>query len=472
MRKNESNCIYILRDEDLAAVEMAATHPGLAEAIGRAEGARRDALLAVGAALEAADPRKLVERAITLEGGALEAGGHKYELGSYGKVVVLGGGKASALMAAAVEHTLGEAIDEGVVIVPDTQKALPELRRIKLEKSSHPLPTEEGVHAVERLLEVADRVRRDDLVMFLISGGGSSLMPLPAVGISLEDLRDTTALLLKSGADIVEMNCIRKHLSQISGGRLAERVRGADVLSMLISDVVGDDLGSIASGPTVPDATTFAMAREAMGRHAVWELVPPSVRRTIQAGISGVLAETPKPGSPAFAKVRNVLVGSNRIACEAVKASLEAAAYQVHFLPEPLTGEARDVGLKLAELARSAPGAGTWGLVAGGETTVTVRGQGKGGRNQELALSAAMALRGTSGTTMLSFATDGIDGMTNAAGAIADSTTCDRARTEGLDPERFLEANDSYSFFEALGDLVVTGPTGTNVNDVTLLLRR
>ena len=455
----------------MAVVEMVATYPRLTEAIDRAQGARRDALLAVRAALDAADPRKLVDGAISLEGGTLAAGGRRYDLDAYRKVVVLGGGKASGLMAEEIEHILGEDIDEGVVIVPDTQKALPRLKRVRFEKSSHPLPTEEGVHAVERMLEVASRVGSGDLVVFLFSGGGSSLMPFPAAGVTLEDLRDTTGLLLKSGADIVEMNCVRKHLSQISGGRLAEKVRGADVLSLMISDVVGDDLGSVASGPTVPDQTTFAMAKGVMERHGVWEAVPPSVRRTIQAGISGALAETPKPGSPSFAKVHNVLVGSNKIACTAAKASLEGAGYQVQFFLESVTGEARDVGRRLANFAHSGTGDGTWALIAGGETTVTVKGHGKGGRNEELALSAAMALRGTSRTTMLSFATDGIDGMTDAAGAMADSTTCERAKSKGLDPAQFLEANDSHTFFEALGDLVVTGPTGTNVNDVTLLLK-
>jgi glycerate-2-kinase len=453
-------------------VDKAATYPSLTEAIDRTEGARRDALLAARAALDAADPRRLVERAITLDGSILTVGGRRYDLDAFRKVVVLGGGKASGLMAAEIECILGEHIDEGVVIVPDTQKTLPELGRVRLEKSSHPIPMEEGVHAVERLLEVADKVRGGDLVMFLFSGGGSALMPSPSAGVSLEDLSETTGLLLKSGADIVETNCIRKHLSKISGGRLAERVRGADVLSLVISDVVGDDLGTVASGPTVPDSTTFAMAKEAMERHGVWEMVPPSVRKTIQAGMDGDLAETPKPGSPSFMKVNNILVGSNKIACAAAKASLEGAGYQVRFFLESVTGEARDVGRRLADLARAGTGDGTLGLVAGGETTVTVRGSGKGGRNQELALSAAISLRSTLKTTMLSFATDGIDGMTNAAGAIADSTTYQRARSKGLDPELFLEANDSHTFFQALGDLVVTGPTGTNVNDVTLFLKR
>jgi len=445
--------------------------PGLTEAIDRTRGARRDALLAARAGLEAADPGKLVGRAVTLSGSSLTAGGRRYNLDAYRKVVLLGGGKASGLMAAEMERILGDRIDEGVVIVPDTQKALPKLERVRFEEATHPLPTEKGVLAVRRMLEVADSVGSGDLVLFLVSGGGSALMPLPILGVSLEELRDTTGLLLKSGADIVEMNCVRKHLSQIAGGRFAERVLGAEVLSLVISDVIGDDLGSVASGPTVPDPTTFAMAKEVLERHRIWEKVPSSVRRTIQAGVNAAVGETPKPGSASFANVHNVLVGSNKVACTAAKASLDGAGYRVRFFLESVTGEARGVGKRLTDLARSGPGDGAWAVVAGGETTVTVRGPGKGGRNQELALSAAIALRDTSRTTLLSFATDGIDGTTDAAGAIADSTTYERARNRGLDPVRFLDANDSHTFFEALGDLVVTGPTGTNVNDVIVVLK-
>lgn len=450
---------------------MVAMSSGLTETIDRARGAKRDALVAVGAVLKAADPRRLVGAALSLEGGFLTAGGRRYDLSAYRRVVVLGGGKASGLMAAEVERILGERIDEGVVIVPDTQKALPKLKSVRLKESSHPLPTEKGVMAVRKMLEVAERVRSGDLVIFLFSGGGSSLMPLPAKGVTLDDLRDTTGLLLRSGADIVEMNCVRKHLSQISGGRLADMVKGADVLSLIISDVVGDDLGSVASGPTVPDPTTFAMAKEVMERHHIWGAVPPSVRDNIQAGIAGTVSETPKPGNPSFANVRNILVGSNKIACTAARDSLEGAGYAIRFFLESITGEAREVGRRIADLTRSSPGDVAWAAIAGGETTVTVRGKGKGGRNQELALSAAIALRDTSRTTMLSFATDGIDGATDAAGAIADSTTCGRAKSRGLDPALFLDANDSYTFFRALGDLVITGPTGTNVNDVTIVVK-
>jgi glycerate 2-kinase len=450
---------------------MVAASIGLTEAINRAQGARRDALLAVRATLEAADPRKLLGMAVTLDGDSLMAGGRRYDLNTYRRIVVLGGGKASGLMAAEMEHILGDRIDEGVVLVPDNQRVIPDLSRVRLEMSTHPLPTEKGVLAVKEMVKVADRVGDGDLLIALFSGGGSALMPLPVDGVSVEDLRDTTSLLLRSGADIVEMNCVRRHLSQIGGGRLAERVRGAEVLSLIISDVVGDDLGSVASGPTVPDSTTFAMAKNVMERHGIWETVPPSVRNKIQAGVDATLGETPKPGNPLFAKVHNILIGSNSVACAAAKASLEEAGYFVRYLLESVTGEARDVGRRLADIARSGPADRAWAAVAGGETTVTVRGPGKGGRNQELALSAAMVLQDSPRTTLLSFATDGIDGTTCAAGAIVDTTTCERAISMELDPAHFLHENDSHTFFETLGDLVVTGPTGTNVNDVMIVLK-
>jgi glycerate-2-kinase len=450
---------------------MEAASARLKEVIDRTRGARRDALLAAMAALDAADPGKMVGRAVTLDGSCMIVGGHRYGLDTYRRVIVLGGGKASSLMAAEMEHILGERIDEGVVIVPDNLGELPRLKRVRFEPSTHPLPTEKGVLAVRRMLGAVDQAGGGDLVVFLVSGGGSSLMPMPVKGVGLEDLRDTTELLLKAGAGIVEANCVRKHLSQIGGGRLAERVRGADVLSLVISDVVGDDLGSVSSGPTVPDPTTFTMAKRVLEGHSIWGKAPPSVRRTIQAGIDGVEEETPKPGSPSFARVSNVLVGSNKIACVAAKASLEEMGYPVLFFLESVTGEAREVGNRLAGLARQRPDGGAWAAVAGGETTVTVKGSGKGGRNQELALAAAIALRGTSKMTVLSFATDGVDGPTDAAGAIVDSTTYERARSKGLDPGRFLDDNDSHTFLEALGDLVVTGPTGTNVNDVMIVLK-
>jgi len=441
----------------------------LAETIVGTEGHRRDALHAIRAALEGSDPRRLVRRALTFDGDGLSIGGRRYPLDDYRKITVVGAGKASGLMAAEVELILGDRIDGGIVIVPETQGSFINLKRIRVEKSSHPLPARKGVLAARRALKTLDRVGRRDLVIFLFSGGGSSLMPLPASGITLEELRTVTTLLLNSGADIDEINCVRKHISRIAGGRLVERTSG-EAISLIVSDVVGDNPASVASGPTVPDPTTFRMARDVLERHEIWGSLPLSVKTVIQSGVDGRIKETPKPGDPAFARVHSFVIGSNSDACMAAQKALEDLGYQVKYLKEPITGEARFVGKTLVGLSTSNTSHGKWAVVAGGETTVTVRGRGKGGRNQELALSAALTLKGERETTLVSFATDGIDGPTEAAGAIADTSTCKRAGTLGLNPSESLKSNDSYTFFRTLRDLIVTGPTGTNVNDLVIAL--
>ena len=432
---------------------------------------RKDALAAVRAAIGAADPRRLVLRELSAEGGVLTAGRFSGALDGYRRVVVVGGGKASAMMAAGVERVLGTWLDGGVVIVPEYQRPFPRLRKVRFAKSTHPLPSEKGARAVREMLGFLSGVGAGDLVVVLVSGGGSALMPAPIAGVTLKELEVTTSLLLKAGAEIGEVNCVRKHLSEIAGGRLVEKTNGAKVLALLISDVVGDDLSSVASGLTVPDPTTFSDARLILANRGIWNRVPPSVRDAVQKGAGGSTAETPKPGDRAFRRVTNVLVGSNDVATGAASEALKARGYVVT-RASSVRGEARDVGKRLAALARTTPGSGRWAAVWGGETTVTVRGDGTGGRNQELALSAAIELRGTSGIMVASFGTDGVDGPTDAAGALADSSSFDRAKAMGLDPNALLENNDSHSFFRSLGDLVVTGPTGTNVNDVMLAIRR
>jgi glycerate 2-kinase len=449
---------------------MGLSSPALRSMISRSHGARRDALLAASDALAASDPALMVRRAIRLAGSTLEAGGARYRLAGYRRVVVIGGGKASALMAGEVERELGAHLDGGIIIVPEFQTGLPHLRRLKYAKSTHPLPTRKGRAAVKKMLEEVRAVGKHDLVICLISGGGSAMMPMPLEGVSVEDLRETTNLMLRSGVEIREMNCVRKHLSQIGGGRLAELVNGADVLSLLVSDIVGDDPGSVASGPTVPDSTTFSMAEDVLRRHGIWAKAPSSVRTAILAGVAGRIEETPKPGSRVFDRVNNLLVGSNRLACAAAKGRLESLGYTVPDIIQSVTGEAREFGRKLANLARNKAKGRPWAAVAGGETTVTVKGAGRGGRNEEVALSAAIAIDGLPDVTVLSLGTDGMDGTSDAAGAIADSTSAIRARRAGLDPQKSLEENDSHTFFKMLGDLVVTGPTGTNVNDVMLVL--
>ena len=356
-----------------------------------------------------------------------------------------------------------------MVIVPDYQHHLPRLKSVRIVRSTHPLPSEKGAKAVRKMLDLLQGAGSRDLVIVLVSGGGSALMPSPFRGVTVDELQLTTNLLLKAGADIGETNCVRKHLSEIAGGRLIEKMNGARVLTLLISDVVGDDVSSVASGPTVPDPTTFSDAKRILKARSIWERIPLSVRRTVQEGVEGIISETPKPGDRVFSRVANVILGSNDVATAAASQVLSNRGYRVT-RASSVTGEARDVGKKLASLARAESGSGRWAAVWGGETTVTVRGGGTGGRNQEVALAAAIELRGTSGITVVSFGTDGVDGPTRAAGAIADSTTFERARARGLDPLASLRDNDSHPFFRSLGDLVVTGPTGTNVNDVMIAL--
>ena len=437
--------------------------------IEKAKGIRRDALLAVKAALEVADPALLVRRAVRVHGGELEVNDVARRLADLRKIVVVGGGKASGLMAVELEHLLGRELDRGVVVVPDYQTFLPKLEKIRFVTSTHPLPSKKGVKGVRQMLGALKGVSEEDLVIALFSGGGSALMPAPLEGLTVEELDITTNLLLKSGAEIREMNCVRKHLSQIAGGRLVEKAGEAQVLGLIISDVVGDDLSSVASGPTVADPTTFAEAEGVLRARGVWRKIPASVRKVIVSGAQGRVRETPKPGDPVFDRVTNALIGSNATATAAAEEALQSLGYKVR-TAGGVTGEARDVGARLVRNVMSTPGRRV-AVVWGGETTVTVRGAGIGGRNQELALAAAVGLKRARGTAVVSFGTDGIDGSTTAAGAYADSTTAERARGMGLNLQRYLDGNDSNTFFRALGDLVVTGPTGTNVNDVMIAIR-
>lgn len=464
------NRIYTL-GEEFGQIAMAKVNPGLSALIAGARGGKRAALGAAADALEAVDPRVLVGKALRLRGGVLTVGGRRYDLASYESIYVLGGGKASGLMAAEVEALFGGRIERGAVIVPDYQPRLPKLEKTEILPSTHPLPTDMGVRSVNKMLEVAGMARERDLVICLISGGGSSLMPLPMDGVSLGDLRRTTDLLLGAGATIREVNCVRKHLSQVGGGRFLQRIRRAGVLSLIISDVVGDDPGSIASGPTAPDSSTYGEAVSILKRRGIWGKVPSSASALLGRGSRGAAEETPKPGAATFRDVRNVVVGSNATACQAAKRSLRKRGVVIGSYRTGVVGEARRVGARLATLGKARNGGESWAAVWGGETTVTVSGKGRGGRNQEVALAAAMGLEGSSGVTALSLGTDGIDGPTEAAGAVVDSRTVAEAKKAEVDASGFLDDNDSYSFFKKVGGLLVTGPTGTNVSDLIILVR-
>jgi len=435
---------------------------------------RRDALGILRRAVEAVDPRKAVIQKLELMDGRLRFDDVELDLDGFSKVLVVGGGKAGGAMAEAVEGLLGERISNGVVNILKGTEDRYRPRRIELNGVSHPIPDYEGVRGTERMLSLVEEAGADDLVIVLISGGGSALMTYPADDIDLEEMRRLTAMLLRSGATINELNAVRKHLSAVKGGLLAERAHPATVVSLILSDVVGDPLDTIASGPTAPDGSTFDDALRVLQRYGLWTKVANSIRQRLEAGLKGEVRETPKPGDKIFEKVFNVVVGSNLMAARTAIQVAEDLGYNTLLLSTRVEGEARHVGTVYAGIAGEIsasdhPIPRPAVVVAGGETTVTVEGSGNGGRNQELALSAAMRIGGLD-AVIATLATDGVDGPTEAAGAIADGWTVRRARSLGLAPEEFLINNDSNGFFSRLGDAIMTGPTGTNVNDLAVII--
>lgn len=438
---------------------------------GETAGLRRHAAQILGAAVSAADPAAAVLRAVRWDGGSLMIGGEPCDLTPDGRILVVGAGKASARMASALEAVLGDRIAGGAVTTK--YGYLEPLRRIALTEAGHPLPDVAGLVGAGRIADIADSAGGGDLVFVLISGGGSALLPMPAEGMTLEEKIATTDLLLRSGATITEVNAVRKHLSRVKGGWLARRAAPAKVVTLILSDVLGNPLDAIASGPTVPDPTTFADALAVVDRYGLRGALPAPVRRHLERGAAGDVPETPKPGDPAFAGARTVVVGDISLAADAAVEQARALGYHVDLHATDTEGEARDVGARFGTQVRNERADGKARqrpacLIMGGETTVTVRGTGRGGRNQELALASAKIIAGLPQTLVAAFGTDGTDGPTDAAGAVADGTTLARAGAMGLDPVAALANNDAYAFFDALGDLIISGPTNTNVNDLWL----
>ena len=395
-----------------------------------------------------------------------------------GRIFVIGAGKAGTPMAEAVVEIFGDKIVGGRVIVKyghTTDESESSLGHIKIKEAGHPIPDEAGLTATREIVDLLRQTDEGDVVLCLISGGGSALLTLPVNGLSLNDLQATTECLLAAGATINQFNTIRKHLSAVKGGRIAQLVAPAKIYALILSDVVGDPLEVIASGPTVPDPTTFADTWAVVEQYQLQDKLPESVIQRLQAGCAGEVSDTPKLGNSIFAQITNAIVGSNGIAAQAAVESAKRAGFNAMLLSTFIEGEAREVGRVMAGLAKGlisgeGPIERPACLVVGGETTVTLRGNGKGGRNQEMALAAAVALEGWSNTLIVCFGTDGTDGPTDAAGAFADGTTVSRAETLGLDALAFLDRNDAYNFFAPLNDLIMTGPTNTNVNDLTLIL--
>jgi glycerate 2-kinase len=425
------------------------------------------------AGLQAVDPVEAIARHVALNDNALRISGRQFNLNKYDRILVVGAGKAVAPMAKALEDLLENKIAEGVVVVKD-EHGLP-LKKIKVREASHPVPDARGVKGTQEILSLVEKAGKRDLVICLISGGGSSLLIAPVQGISLEDKQNTTKLLLACGATIHEFNTVRKHLSRVKGGRLAQMAYPATVASLILSDVVGDDLDVIASGPTVPDSSTFHDAMQIIKGHGIWDQLTPSVRNHLKKGTSGQIEDTPKSDNAAFQLCFQVLVGTNLQALKAAGQEAKRLGYRPLILSSKVEGEAREVSKFYTAIAREVlssenPLKPPACVLAGGETTVTLTGQGRGGRNQEFALAAALAIEGLDDTVVLSGGTDGTDGPTDAAGAIADGATVARGLEKGLDPKDFLRRNDSYNFFQKLEDLLMTGPTRTNVMDIYMLL--
>lgn len=440
----------------------------------------------IRSALDAVDPARAVHYAVRREGDLLylagkgtEAAGSPpqavYDLNQYERVLAIGGGKAGAPMVQALDEILGPRLSGGWVNVKEGHLVDAGVPAVTVHEAGHPIPDEAGRLGAQRILELAQQAGERDLVFCLISGGGSALLPLPAEGITLGDLQALTDALLRCGATINEFNTVRKHCSQIKGGQLARAAFPATVVSLILSDVVGNPLDVIASGPTVPDTSTFADAYGVLAHYGIVDAVPERIVAHLRSGMRGEVAETPKEGDPVFERVHNVIVGSNAIAAQAALAAAQEMGLHALLLSTYIEGEAREVGKVAAGIAKSLVAEGRplprpACVIAGGETTVTLRGTGKGGRNQELALAAALALDGWEGVTLVTLATDGSDGPTDAAGAIVRGDTVSRARQVGLSAVDFLARNDSFTFFDHLGDLVRTGPTNTNVNDLLFII--
>jgi glycerate 2-kinase len=439
----------------------------------RREELRHDLHTIFQAALQAVDPGEAVRTHVQRAGHQLRVADRTYDLKQYDALYVIGMGKAGAAMAIAVEGMLGDRLRGGHVIVKYGHGG--PVAHVSVHEADHPIPDEAGVRATRTLLDFVRGRGERELVICLISGGGSALSPAPAEGITLAEKQEITHLLLACGATIHEVNALRKHISRIKGGQLARLVSPATLITLVVSDVVGDSLDVIASGPTVPDTSTFADCLEILRKYRLFDTVPTAIRRRLEAGAAGAVPETPKPGDPAFSRTQTVIIGRNLQALEAASRKATALGYRPLILSSAIEGETREVarvhvGIAKEVLASGHPIMAPACLLSGGETTVTLHGQGKGGRNQEFALAVALDIAGMAGIAALSGGTDGTDGPTDAAGAVVDWDTCARAEQHDLHPREALEQNDAYPFFERLGDLLITGPTRTNVMDVRIML--
>jgi hydroxypyruvate reductase len=439
---------------------------------------KRMAKVIFSRAVSAVDPAQRLKDMIRIEKGRLliktvEDSEKVFHLDAFKKIFLIGTGKASASMAQAIERIFGDRITKGI-ITTKYGHILP-LKKTEWIECGHPLPDQKGLEGARKVQALLKESGPGDLVIFLLSGGGSALLPLPAEGITLEEKQQVTQFLLDCGADIKEINTIRKHISQIKGGWLARWAFPSAVIGLILSDVVGDPLDVIGSGPTVPDISTFEEAWDILKKYDLIGRIPSSIRNHLLRGKEGKVEETPKPGEKTFEKVYNYLIGSNILALRAAETEASSLGLNTLILSSSIVGDTREAARFHAAIAKEVIFSGNplprpACIISGGETTVTVKGHGRGGRNQEFALAGALEINGLEKVVLLSGGTDGTDGPTDASGAVADHTTVRRARAAGLDPKAHLEKNDAYPFFQRLGDLLITGPTHTNVMDVRILL--
>ncbi len=434
---------------------------------------RKDARRIFDAALQAVDPAAAIRRHVVLEGNLLTIDGCGYDLEQFENVYVVGAGKAGSVMAGAMESILGDLLTGGRVNVKYGHST--PLRRVEVVEAGHPIPDAAGVAGTEKIVELLAPLGEGDLVFCLLSGGGSALLPLPADGVTLQEKQAVTELLLQCGASINETNTVRKHISRVKGGQLARLASPARMVSLVLSDVIGDPRDIIASGPTVPDVSTFADCRSVIDKYDLRDSLPAAVIRHLDAGSKGTVPDTPGTGDPVFCRTQTVMVANNRQALDAARIEAKQRGYNPLVLSSSIDGETREIARVYAAMAREIEGYGDpvrrpACVISGGETTVTLKGGGKGGRNQEFVLATVSGIGGLERTVVFSAGTDGTDGPTDAAGAVADGHTLARAAEMGLDAGACMDRSDAYHFFEPLGDLVVTGPTHTNVMDLRLLL--
>jgi hydroxypyruvate reductase len=434
---------------------------------------RKDAFTIFKEGVKAVNPVNAVKSYLSLQDSKLTVADRTYDLAGYDNIYLIGTGKASAAMAQPIEKILGDRLKTGIVNVKYGHTV--PLETVHVNEAGHPVPDEAGLNGAKQIVQFLSQTGEKDLVFFLISGGGSALMPFPAEGVTLEDKQKMTKILLEVGAAIHEINALRKHISQVKGGRLAELTHPSTLISLILSDVIGDDLDCIASGPTVSDESTFGDCLKILEKYDIMDKTPPSILGLIEKGDRGEIKETPKSGDAVFHRTQNVIVGSNVIAIEAAKQKAGELGYNSLILSTFIHGEAKEVAKVHASIAREIistnnPVPRPACVISGGETTVVIRGHGLGGRNQEFVLAAAIEIAGLENVVVLSGGTDGEDGPTDAAGAVSDGKTVRRAVESGLDAEHYLCENNSYNFFKPLNDLIFTGPTFTNVMDLRLVM--